>query len=127
MYPASARSPHTRSSARLAPMFPGFGMHRRLHLGSDYVRSGRSAVGRSYIQRVVASETASLWHCAWEPILCTTPTTISVSSSVASHASLEKLRPSRQRPTSLLALSFTCSTLRRPTTRAYSADAKRKL
>src|SRR5262249_24843780 len=82
MYPASARSPHTRSSARLAPMFPGFGMHRRSHLGSDYVRSGRSAVGRSSIQRVVASETASLWHCAWEPILCTTPTTISVSSSV---------------------------------------------
>src|SRR5262245_18316393 len=60
MYPASARSPHTRSSARLAPMFPDFGMHRRSHLGSDYVRSGRSAVGRSSIQRVVASETASL-------------------------------------------------------------------
>src|SRR5262249_13590034 len=54
------------------------------------------------------------------------PTTISVSSSVASHASLENLRPSRQRPTSLHASSFTCSTLRRRTARAYSADAKRK-
>src|SRR5262245_33943871 len=55
MCPASVRSPHTRSSARLAPMFPGFGMHRRSRLGSDYVRSGRSVVGRSSIRRVVAS------------------------------------------------------------------------
>src|SRR5215475_3538355 len=127
MSPALAPSPHTRSSARWVRTFSTFETHRRSRLGWGYVLSGRSAVAKSSILRVVEFATASPWHFAWVPILYTTPTTIWVSSSVASRASLEKPKPLPLRLTNSLALCFTYSVQSSLMTKASSRDASRTL
>ena len=84
-------------------------------------------MAKSSILRVVAFVTASPWHFGWEPTLYTTLTTIWVSSSVASRASLEKPKPSPLLPTNLLALCFTYSVQSSLMTKASSRDVSRTL
>lgn len=84
-------------------------------------------MAKSSILRVVEFVTASLWHFGWEPTLYTTLTTIWVSSSVASRASLEKPKPLPLRPTNLLALCFTYSVQSSLMTKASSRDVSRTL
>jgi len=120
----SALTAHT-ILREVGTMFSSFETHRRSRLGWGYVLSGRSAVARSFILRVVEFVTALPWHFGWQPILYTTLTTILVSSSVVSRASLEKPKPLPLRHTSSLALCFTCSVQSRLMTKASSRDASR--
>ena len=120
----SALTAHT-ILREVGTMFSSFETHRRSRLGWGYVLSGRSAVARSFILRVVEFVTALPWHFGWQPILYTTLTTIWVSSSVVSRASLEKPKPLPPRHTNSPASCFTCSVQSRLMTKASSRDASR--